>query len=372
MTRQSTDHEETPRPSRFSGKDGVTFEERDAPARESPARVASERKAARAAANQLPLFAHVPGHPHDVTVGTDLPELQSGSSLTLARSWYRRHLEMQRRPANTLESYSYDLQKLEHIIGPKRINDISTADIAKYLADATSKSTRKRRLTSARRFFRYLIDDVRVMGTDPTDGYYPHAIQLKTPVPLFDDEQERLLDAARADEPWSAAAIWLMLRLGVSRSELLTLKRDHIDRTDPAAPVVYIFYEDPAKHGRERTMRANAEFGEIYNAFLDERSPEDILFPIGKQAINGMVERVRRAADIDKDVTPNSLRHTFAIEYARQGADVPALLRALGLADDPRNRASVKRYIALADVPIDAVKPAPLLDSQQTRIDQPT
>ncbi len=82
------------------------------------------------------------------------------------------------------------------------------------------------------------------------------------------------------------------------------------------------------------------------------KAPVDTLFPYGPQAVNGMVERVRQAAGIRKDVTPQTLRHTYAVEKAKQGADEVQLLALLGLADDPRNRASVGRYIKLAAPPL--------------------
>lgn len=341
-----------PRASRFRGRDGVTTEERERPPGESEDRVRTEAQAHANRPDQLPLFEHLPESPNDATIPTDMPPLTSGSSLPLARTWYRHMLERSRRPENTIASYTYDLTVLEHLIGPKPLNRITSSDIAKYLGEASSKTTRKRRLTSARRFFRYLIEDARVLKFDPTEGYFPHTIQLRLPVPLFADEQVALLDAAREDEPWSAVAIWLMMRLGLTRSELLALERDHIDRTDPDHPVVYIFYKDVTKHTKERKLAGDAEFAALYDAFLDARNPTGILFPVGRQAVNGMVERVRRAAGITKDVTPNTLRHTFAVEAARKGADVPALLALLGLADDPRNRASVGRYIRLAAPPL--------------------
>lgn len=341
-------HPSSPR-SRFRGRDGVTAEERARPPSDAPASLKIEQEAHRARPDQLPLFAHLPESPHDKTIPTDLPTLTAASSLPLARSWYRHALERAGRPANTIESYSYDLTVLENLIGPKPLNRISSSDIAKYLGEASSKTTRKRRLTSARRFFRYLIEEAKALKIDPTDGYYPHTIQLRLPVPLFANEQEAMMETARQDEPWSAVAIWLMMRLGLTRSELLSLKRDHIDRTDPERPVVYIFYDDITRQSKERKLAANAEFSEMYDAFLEARNPVDLLFPVGRQAVNGMVERVRRAAGITKDVTPNTLRHTFAVEAARSGAETAELLKLLGLADDPRNRASVGRYIRLAE-----------------------
>lgn len=337
---------------RFSGRDGVTWEERE----ETPESASLRNLEVRARperADQLSLFATLPiGELTPTPSG--LPPLTATSSLSLARTWYRRELEQAQRPPNTISAYSNDLAVLEHLIGPKSISAITRRDIARFLGDANNRTTRKRRLTSARRFFAFLITTSRVLKEDPSEGYYPHGIQLRSPIPLFPDEQERLLEAAQEDEPWSLSAIWLMMRLGLTRAELLALERDHIDRTTQPAPTVYVFYGDATKRAKERHLITADDFAAIYDAFLDVRDPGGTLFPIGPQAVNGMVERVRRAAGIEKEVTPNVLRHTFAVDQARNGADQQRLLALLGLADDPRNRASVDRYLRLASPPVNA------------------
>ncbi len=336
---------------RQSGDDGLTNQEREQPYSDEPWLLDVEREAAASSADQLSLFAPGPAGSFTPLLG-GLAPLTAHSSLDLARAWYRRELEQAKRPLNTIESYCYDLVVLEKLIGPKAIAEIDQADIARLLGDANGRSTRKRRLTSARRFFRYLIDDARVLSVDPTEGHYPHSIQLRSPIPLFPSEQETFLAAAADDEPWSLPAIWLMLRLGLTRSELLALRREHIDLADPSGPVVYVFYDDVTKRGKERKLAAGNEFRVIYEAFLDERSPIDLLFPVGPQAVNGMVDRVREAAGIQKEVTPQTLRHTFAVDRALDGADEADLLAVLGLADDARNRASVQRYLKLAAPPL--------------------
>lgn len=340
-----------PHVSRFRGLEGVTEEDRRRPPADDPVLIDLEHAAADALPDQLPLFGQDGDGAFTTPVGGVQP-LQASSSLDLARTWYRRELELSRRPRNTIEAYSFDLQIFENLIGPKPLNKIDRRDIARLLGEANNRTTRKRRLTSVRGFFRYLIEDAHVLRIDPTEGYYPHAIQLRSPVPLFTDEQEALLAAAIADEPWSATAVWLMMRLGLARSELLALRRDHIDRASTDTPVVFVFYDDPSRQSKERKLAATGEFTKLYDRFLAERNPEDILFPVGPQAVNGMVERVRRASGITKDVSPQTLRHTFAIEQARAGADRTQLLALLGLADDPRNRASVDRYIRLASEPL--------------------
>ncbi len=329
----------------------MTAAERAAPFVDDPALAALEGEAARREPDQLALFAPGPGGELRPLLG-GLPPLEPGTGLELARAWYRRELEQGRRPRNTIESYSYDLAVLEKLIGNKPIGAIDRGDIARLLGEANGRSTRKRRLTSVRRFFRYLIEDARVLGSDPTEGYYPHTIPLRSPVPLFAAEQAALLAAAAEDEAWSLPAIWLMLRLGLTRGELLALRRDHVDLADPTRPIVYVFYDDAAKRGKERKLGADEEFAAIYAAYLEAKAPVDLLFPYGPQAVNGMVERVRHAARLGKEVTPQTLRHTYAVEKAMQGADEEQLLALLGLADDPRNRGSVRRYLKLAEPPL--------------------
>ncbi|MGB3307968.1 MAG: tyrosine-type recombinase/integrase [Thermomicrobiales bacterium] len=342
--------------SRFADRDAVTAVERDRPPVDDTALLDLEEEAVRDAARTKP--SQLALDLETETKGAYRPEigglapLDAGSSLNLARTWFRRDLELGRRPRNTIESYSYDLMVLEEMLGPKPINKIDRRDIAHFLGDAHSKTTRKRRLTSLRQFFGFLIKKERVLKFDPTEGYYPHQIQLRSPVPLFRDEQDAMLAAAANDEPWSATAIWLMMRLGLTRSELLALRRDHIDRASAASPTVFVFYDNPTKQVKERQLATDQEFSALYDRFLEERNPEDVLFPFGPPAINGMVERVRRAAGITKDVTPQTLRHTFAVEQAREGADAEHLLKLLGLANDARNRASVERYIRLAEPPL--------------------
>ncbi len=310
-----------------------------------------EADAAHERPNQLSLF--VPGPRGAFAPALNgLAPLAATSRLPIGRAWFRIELEQARRPRNTIESYCYDLIELEKTIGPIPVGRITRAHIATFLAGARTQSTRKRRLTSLRRFFQFLITGARVIDADPCEGFYPHRIELKGIVPLFPPEQEAMLAAAAEDTAWALPAVWLMLRLGLSRAELLALRHDHIDVTDPGRPVVHVFYPDRAKQGKERRIAAGAAFGTMLRDVPGQVEPGDLVIPHGPPAINLMVARVRRAAGIAKDVTPATLRHTFAVERAKAGATGDDLLALLGLHDDPRNRASVERYVRLAGPPL--------------------
>lgn len=281
-----------------------------------------------------------------------MPDLTPDSALPVARYWYRRHLEQSGYPRNTVNSYSYDLAIFETLIGPKPIKTIRPRDIAFFLDDSQTRSTRKRRLTSVSGLFKFLIEQSRVLEEDPTSSFYPEHIPLKTPRPLFAEEQARLLAAAELDGPRAHAAIWLMLRLGLSRGEVLQLRSEHIDLSDPEQPVIHIYYDNPRHRGRERRLAADAEFTTLYHRLLEEYGTLDRLFDMLPQSVNKLVERVAKAAGITKRITPQTLRDTFAVDRAREGASEEDLLRLLGLADDSRNRMSVRRYVKLAEPPL--------------------
>ena len=281
-----------------------------------------------------------------------MPELSGASSLDVARYWYRRYLQQSGHPDNTVRSYSYDLAVFEQLIGPKPVGQIRPRDVGHFLDDSTTRSTRKRRLTSVSGLFKFLIERARVLEKDPSESFYPDHIPLKTPRPLFAEEQERLLAAAAEDGPRARLAIWLMLKLGLSRAEVLQLKAEHLDFSDPAHPVVYVFYDDVRHRGRERKLAGDASLAAIYAEFRAAYPNAERLLPIFPQSLNKLVERVAAAAGLTKRVSPQSLRDTFAVDRAIEGAEEADLLRLLGLADEARNRMSVRRYLKLAEPPL--------------------
>ena len=297
---------------------------------------------------QLSFLATDGDEPTLIAPGNDTP-VTPFTTLSIARVWFRQYLIDNNRPDNTVESYTYDLVVLEHRISDKPLHRITETDIAMYLAEASNKVTRKRRLTSVKAFFRYLTSDLEVLKADPTEGFSPHPLEHRMPNMLSTEEQRKLMSAALADEPWSGVAIWPMLRLGLGRTELLALKRDHIDRTAVGGPEVLIAYDSPGKRMKQRTLKANEEFADLYTIFLEEKDPKDVLFPYGPQAVNGMVDRVAAAAGIGRKLTPQLLRQTAALDMARQGHTVNEMLALLGMANDARNRETVRMYIDAAE-----------------------
>lgn len=297
---------------------------------------------------QLALFEQE-GKPRPSPKLTAPEALTPDSTLDQARWWYRLELETRGHPPNTVSAYTNDLAVLHTQVGTKPLRSITAKDISAYLEGARQRSTRKRRLTSAREFFSYLVGTKKILSRDPTESFYPERINLKTPVPLFATERAQLLAAAEADGPRSFLLVYLLLELGFNRTEVLNLRKQHIDLSVPDAPVVYISYDDPRWRHKERRLLADARLSATLEKL--DVSDDERIFAVLPQAINATLHRLVRAAGIKRSVTPQALRDTFGVEQAKMGKDEDALLAILGLATDPRNRDSVRRYVRLANPP---------------------
>ena len=121
---------------------------------------------------QQALFEIGPGGRLGAPVAT-MPALEGDSPLPVARYWYRRHLEQGGHSHNTIESYSYDLALFELQVGPRPIAAIKARDVATFLGESNTRSTRKRRLTSLSGFFKYLVGSAKVLRADPSENFYP-------------------------------------------------------------------------------------------------------------------------------------------------------------------------------------------------------
>lgn len=308
-------------------------------------------KVAALRAIQPPLFS-INNKGELVKPNLDIPALTATSTLDIARWWFRSHLEQLNRPKNTIASYMYDLVGFEETSGAKSLDKINKDDVANYLGQSQKKSTRKRRLTSLGAFFKYLIQIEKVIDRDPTDNFYADFVPLKIPTVLNPTEQTTLLEAANHENVRTFLMVYFMLRLGFTRTELLAIQPEHVNLSDPQNPRVYVFYEDQRWSKKQRELKADATaFTPAFQRYMSEFEPGRKLFEMLPQSVNKLVERVAREANINKKVTPQSLRDTFAVEEAKAGGNVTHLLNILGLAPDPRNKMSVDRYIKLAARP---------------------
>jgi len=196
-------------------------------------------------------------------------------------------------------------------------------------------------------------------------------------VPLTMDEVKALVDAAEWTAPWSTrtgkkarsrrptadrdrAMILTLLDTGVRASELCDLEVRDYDQDSGQLLIRH------GKGDKRRHVYAGRRTRLALWRYLAGRSPRktDPLFatktgkPINRSNLLHTIQRIAAQAGI-LDVHPHRFRHTFAVNFIRNGGNAFALQKLLGHSD----MATVLRYVRLAELDVrEAVRKSSVVD----------
>ncbi len=255
--------------------------------------------------------------------------------------------------ANTLDAYERDLRDFLSFLSDKQQSALNaeSKDIRAYLAHMTGEglapSSRARRLSSVRQFYKFLSSEGTI-DTDPASGLSGPKRQRSLPRTLSVAEVDRLLDASAKRIPghegrnlFRALRFHCLLEIlyatGMRVTELVSLPRSVL-RGDRRVLTI------KGKGGRERLMPLNPAAREALDTYLTVSGRFDnSQWLFAAKAAGGHVTRQGFAQDL-KDValeagldpecvSPHVLRHAFASHLLDRGADLRAVQQLLGHAD---------------------------------------
>ena len=106
------------------------------------------------------------------------PTLSGDEPLSEAVATWTAKLAVTRPSRHTLAAYTRDLARFATVTGNRRLFAYVQDDVAHFLAEAGTLATRKRRLTSLRRFWAFVIADIDLPLKDPTIGFVAPPIDL--------------------------------------------------------------------------------------------------------------------------------------------------------------------------------------------------
>lgn len=193
--------------------------------------------------------------------------------------------------------------------------------------------TMARRVTFLKNFFSWLIRE-QVIKEDPSAS-----LTLERPLPplpelLFDDEVQRLTDAASQDAR-AYCLVYLILNTGLKKEEVMGLKLHHIDLSDLHNPLVTVhFAAATGKQHRERRLALPGAFTTIFKNYQQKYRPTQEVFECTDRNLNYILAKAVKAANIKKRVTLQLLRDTFAVQQLRSGITPEALREKLGLSEE--------------------------------------
>ncbi len=250
---------------------------------------------------------------------------------------------------NTRLSYERDLNKLAVFLktrGVKKVKDVTEDELLAYvqeLSDMGRKpSTISRAIASAKAFFEYLKSKKKVKDNPAANLKAPH-VEKTTPTVLTKDELDSLVKETMGDsdkEMRDRAMVEVLCATGMRVTELLSLKMDDVDFDNNTLHVKGSGKHDRTVPLRRRSMHAlNVYVNDARIHMVKEGADSDILFlnlsgdSMSRQGFWKILKYYGRKAGIEKDLTPHTLRHSFAAHMIETGADISDIQSRLGHSD---------------------------------------
>ncbi len=248
---------------------------------------------------------------------------------------------------NTLAAYRADLMALTRWLAERDTltADATKADLLAFIASRVQGGARPRstarQLSSFRRFFRWLLREGNI-SEDPTAQIQMPKIGRTLPKSLTEKEVESLLAAPEINDPLGfrdRTMLEVLYATGLRVSELITLQLSQINLNQGVLRIV-------GKGDRERLIPLGEVCQDWIQRFIAGSRSEillerqtDYLFPtrrgdkMTRQAFWHIIKRYASKAQIDKELSPHTLRHAFATHLLNHGADLRVVQMLLGHSD---------------------------------------
>lgn len=255
--------------------------------------------------------------------------------------------DVKKKSYNTQVSYERDLKKAaaffseNNIIEIDQVNETNLNSYVLHLEQYhMSPATVSRNIAALRSFFKYLVKEKRIEN-DPTEKLKSPKVEKKVPQTLSIEEVHLLLeqpDAGTAKGIRDKAMLELLYCTGIRVSELIHLELKDVD--------LQMGYIKCCDNGKERTIPYGDTAKRLLKTYLDTSRDQlrkgknvDSLFtncqgnPMSRQGFWKVLKAYAQEAGIQKDITPHTLRHSFAIHQIQNGKDLKSLQEILGHAD---------------------------------------
>ena len=248
---------------------------------------------------------------------------------------------------NTVMSYRRDLVKVKNYLEEQGVEDvrkITSTNLNSYILylekNKFSAATISRNIASLKAFYHYMCKEGMV-AEDVAETLHAPKIEKKMPEILSTDEVVRLLEQPSGDTPKEIrdkAMLELLYATGIRVTELITLKLSDVN-----LQMGYIVCKDS---GKERVIPFGNEAKSALIRYLEgtrasmiSDADSEYLFancsgqPMSRQGFWKLIKYYAKKAGIVADITPHTLRHSFAAHLVENGADLRSVQEMLGHSD---------------------------------------
>lgn len=248
------------------------------------------------------------------------------------------YLKYERRVSvNTVDSYGENLLLLKNYTN-KDLISLKKEDIKDFLdnVEATAR-TKAHYLTVFNSFYKYLVFMDKIKS-NPCDGIKAPKLEKKLPTYLTNEEIAKLFNI-RLTKPVdyrNKAILEVMYATGARISEVINLELNQIDFEECIIRVV-------GKGKKERiiplddvAIEALDNYINNYRPFLIKNETRNYVFlnkngeKISRQMIFKILKNLANKVGITKEISPHTLRHSFASNLLNNGADLRVIQKLLG------------------------------------------
>ncbi|MBE6242166.1 MAG: site-specific tyrosine recombinase XerD [Bacteroidales bacterium] len=252
---------------------------------------------------------------------------------------YENYLKIERAMSrNTVASYCSDVRKFLAAV-PSQPEYVAPEDIEQYLSGLSlvSKRSQARFLSSLRSFFNWLVLEGSITD-NPCDKIESPKLGHYLPEVLSVEEVEAMMAAVDLST-WQGlrdrAILEILYGCGLRVSEAVGLKLSCLYFDEGYIRVI-------GKGDKERLVPVGEMAADAVNAYLERRpqpfdaESDDIVFlnrfgrPLSRQSMFKMVKTMALLADVRKEISPHTLRHSFATHLVENGADLRLVQEMLG------------------------------------------
>lgn len=252
----------------------------------------------------------------------------------------------------TCHQYALRIQDfLQHLTKP--LEEYTALDIQYYLYSYQKRSGVKNRTLNTIRgeiatFFRWLASK-QYIDRDPTIGMKKIKYQAAPRVPLSDDELVQLKNACKSAR--DKLLVSLLYETGCRVSEVTHIKLADVDMGHKSITVTgkgnktrTVFFQANTKYLIEEYLKARRNPDSPY-LFTSNHTAKEI-GPLSKDSLEREMRILCKDAGLEVHCTPHTLRHTYATDMLKRGADITHIQKLLG-------HSSVDTTMIYADVSMD-------------------
>lgn len=246
--------------------------------------------------------------------------------------------------SETIKNYKYDLDKFISFLKSKNINsfkDVTLKNIESYLKDISDMNPRSisRNITSINNLFIFLLKNKQIK-TNPCEFIDRPKLAKKLPDTLSFDEVSNILDITLKTkfDYRNKAMLEILYGSGLRISELISLTLRDVDLENDIIRCI-------GKGSKERIVPINDYEMYFLKAYMEKRElflvngNNDYLFlnnhgkKMTRQGFLKNLKKILQEKGINKNVTPHTLRHSFATHLLSGGADLRSIQMLLGHSD---------------------------------------